>query len=449
MIRVLTLAACLLAAVSASLVWAFPFGQISGNRLVIGKGTFPRRQAVSIATDVPLRWIVAFPPQGLAAIDNDGTLWLYEIVRTALTVIARHGGVASPDAPLAVVRVDQDRSGLALVAPDGRLLLYSEGQLRAYDVGSRLSRLSGVVPVMFPGRQSHDVLAVAQDGAVVLIGGVAGGGPRVVSRLDVRALLDGRITVSDLDADGNPEAVVLSDPASRSGQSVLGDDLEASSLTVISLRSQTLEWRGRFMLPAPAVFETLVPVLAPVSLAPRMIGVLLSKSTPSHGASIVVLTWSDGRLMQLAEEGTGGQPQRWIHVIGSAEVSGSAIPDIIAVAGPHARGVVSAYRRSGATLIRVVSASGYSSHAVGSRNLDQAVIADFDGDGRPEVVLPRLSRDGLVGLQPEGAGFLERWSLELRSPVQSNLVAADVDGDGFLDLTVADRRALHVYLSSR
>jgi len=110
---------------------------------------------------------------------------------------------------------------------------------------------------------------------------------------------------------------------------------------------------------------------------------------------------------------------------------------------------VSAYRRSGTTLIRVVSASGYSSHAAGSRNLDQAVIADLDGDGRPEVVLPRLSRDGLVGLQPDGARFLERWSLELRSPVQSNLVAADVDGDGFLDLAVADRRALHVYLSSR
>src|SRR5262245_25407866 len=448
MIRELAVAGCLLAAVSASLVWAFPPGDASANRLALGKGTFPRRQAVSIATDVPLRWIVAFPPQGLAAIDSDGTLWLYEIVRTALTVIARHGGVASPDAPLAVVRVDHERSGLALVAPDGRLLVYSEGQLRAYDVGSRLSRLAGVVPVMFPGRQFHDVLAVAQDGAVVLIGGVAGGGPRVVSRVDVRALLDARIAVSDLDGDGNPEAVVLSDPVSRGGQSVLGDDLEASSVTVIGLRSHAVEWRGRFMPPPPAGFETLVPVLAPLSLTPRMIGVLLTKSTPSHGALVVALTWSDGRLTQIAEE-SSGQPQRWIHVIGSADVSGSGVPDIIAVAGPHGRGVVSAYRRSGATLIRAASASGYSSHVVGSRNLDQAVIADLDGDGRPEVVLPRLSRDGLVGLQPEGARFLERWSLELRSPVQSNLGVADVDGDGLRDLAVADRRALHVYLSSR
>src|SRR5262249_25025900 len=133
MIRVLAVAGCLLAAVSASLVWAVPPADASANPLAIGKGAVPRRQAVSRATEGPVRWIAAFPPQGLAAIDSDGTLWLFEIVRTALTVSARHGGVASPDAPLAVVRVDHNRSGLALVAPDGRLLLYSEGQLRAYD----------------------------------------------------------------------------------------------------------------------------------------------------------------------------------------------------------------------------------------------------------------------------------------------------------------------------
>jgi hypothetical protein len=448
MLRVLAVAGCLLAAVSSALGWALPYGDWSGNRVATGKGTFPRRQALSIATDVPLRWLVAFPPQGLAAIDGDGTLWLFEIVRATLTVSARYGTVASPDAPLAAVRIDHDRSGIAVVAPDGRLLVWSDGALRTHDVGSRLSRLTCVVPVMFPGRQSHDLLAVAQDGAVVLIGGLAAG-PRVVARLDVRALLDGRITLADLDGDGNPEAVVLSDPVGRGSHGILGDDLEAASVTVVGLRSHALELRGRFMLAPPAVFETLVPVLAPLSITPRLTGVLLTRNTPGQHAALVALTWSDGRLAPLAEEGATAQNQRWIHVIGSAEVSGGGIPDVIAVAGPHERGVVSAYRRAGATFVRVVSASGYSSHAMGSRNLEQAVIADFDGDGRPEVVLPRLSRDALVGLQPEGTRFLERWSLELRSPVQSNLVAADVDGDGFLDLAVADRRALHLYLSSR
>ena len=40
------------------------------------------------------------------------------------------------------------------------------GVLRAYDVGSPLSRRTAVVPVTMPGRQSQDLLAIAEDGAV-------------------------------------------------------------------------------------------------------------------------------------------------------------------------------------------------------------------------------------------------------------------------------------------
>src|SRR5262249_7593049 len=158
-------------------------------------------------------------------------------------------------------------------------------------------------------------------------------------------------------------------------------------------RSHALEARGRFMLSPPAVFETLVPVLAPLSIAPRITGVLLTRYLPGQSAGLVALTWNDGRLVPAAGGGSSAQHQRWIHVIGSAEVSGGGNPEVIAVAGPHARGVVSAYRKTGTTFVRVASASGYSSHVMGSRNLEQAVIADFDGDGKPEVVLPRLSRD--------------------------------------------------------
>jgi len=43
----------------------------------------------------------------------------------------------------------------------------------------------------------------------------------------------------------------------------------------------------------------------------------------------------------------------------------------------------------------------------------------------------------------------ERWALQLAGPVQSNLLVEDLDGDGLLDLVVADRRGLHVFLSVR
>jgi hypothetical protein len=55
----------------------------------------------------------------------------------------------------------------------------------------------------------------------------------------------------------------------------------------------------------------------------------------------------------------------------------------------------------------------------------------------------------LAGLELAGDRFVERWAVDLKSPVSSNLVAGDLDGDGLLDLAVADHRAVHVLLSAR
>ena len=155
-----------------------------------------------------------WPP--LAAVDRDGALVIFEIAASGLRVAARYGGVASPDGPPLVVRLDHAQTGVVLVAPDGRLLVWSDdGALRGYDVGGPLSSATVPTPITFEDRVSHDLLAVAQDGAVVLIGGLAAGGPRAVARLDARALRDARITVADLDGDGAIEAVVLSDVTDR------------------------------------------------------------------------------------------------------------------------------------------------------------------------------------------------------------------------------------------
>ncbi len=446
--RFVATAGFVLAMVSQAAAWPLSFGDASGNRVAAGKGTFPRWQALSIATDAPLRWIVAFPPRRLAAVDRAGAFWIFEITPAGLRVAARYGDAASPEGAPAVVRLDQDRAGVALVAPDGRLLIWSEGVLRAYEVGSPLSRLTFPMPAALGGKQSHDLLAVAQDGAVVMIGGLAAGGPRVVARLDVHALPDARITLGDLDGDGTPEAVVLSDPTDRYAHGVLGDRLEAASLTVIGLRSYALDLRGRFTLPPPAVFEDLVPILAPIDASAKP-AVLLARSAPGEGGAVVALGWRDGALIPVAEGPGFGQSHRWTHLIGAADVSGDHAPEIIAVATPHLGGALTVFRRVGASLSRVARAAGYSSHAIGSRNLDQALIADLDGDGITEVVVPRQSRDALAGLQLLGDHLVERWSVDLRSGIQSNLAATDLDGDGLLDLAVADRRALRVFLSVR
>ena len=445
--RLLASALVILTLAASAQAWPLSYGGPSANRVAAGKGTFPRLLVISAVGEAPFRWVVSLPPGRLASIDANGTLWIFEVGQTELQVLGRYGEVASPDGPPVAVALGQGRGGVVAVSPAGRLLVWSEGVLRTFDVGGALSRLTSPVPVTLDGKSWDDLLAVAADGALVLIGGLPSG-PRVVSRVDAQALLDSRITLGSLDGSSALQAVVLSDATERYPHGVLGDKLEASALTVIAVESNALTIKFRYVVRAPAVLEDLIAIMAPIGEGRRP-AVVVVKSAPRLGSSILVLGWREGRLEVIAEGPVFGQSNRWVHVIGAADLSGDGIPELIAVNTPHLAGVLVAYERRAASLVPSAKALGYASHAAGSRNQDQAVIADMSGKGRLEVILPRQGRDVLAALEMVGGRWEERWALQLTGPVQSNLVVEDIDGDGLLDLVVADRRGLHVFLSVR
>jgi hypothetical protein len=216
-------------------------------------------------------------------------------------------------------------------------------------------------------------------------------------------------------------------------------------VTVLDLPTHGLALKARLALSPPAVFEDRVPVLGALDGSARA-GIVLTRASPERGAAVVVLGWRDPGLAVLAEGPAG---QRWVHVLAVGDLSGGAAPEVAAVRSPHQGGILSAFARRGGQLVAVANAAGYSTHVAGSRNQDQGLLADFDGNGRLEAVVPRQGHQAVVGLEVAGHRFVERWSAELRSPMLSNLVAADLDRDGLLDLALADRGALHVYLSVR
>ena len=423
------------------------FGAAGANRVISGRGSFPRLVVLSLAGDVPFRWVVSLPPKRLAAIDAGGTLWIFGVTPTELQVLERYGEVASAEAPPAVAALGEGRKAVLAVSSEGRLLVWSEGVLRAFDVGSPLSRFTFPVPVNLGGKSWDDLLAVAADGAVLLIGGLPSA-PRVVSRADAQALPDARITVGSVDGTTPVQAVVLSEGTDRYRHGVLGDKVEATSVTVIDVAANALAVRSRYVVKPPAVIEDLIAMLAPIGEGTRA-ALVMVKSVARQGSSVLVLGWREGALDVLAEGPALGQSNRWVHVIAAADVTGDRVPALIAVNAPHVAGVLVAYERRAASLVPVAKALGYASHALGSRNEDQAVLADLSGTGRPEVILPRQSRDVLAGLELSNGRWEEQWALQLASPLQSNLLVDDVDGDGLLDLVVADRRALHLFLSVR
>jgi hypothetical protein len=266
--------------------------------------------------------------------------------------------------------------------------------------------------------------------------------------VDVQALPDARITVGSIDGTTPVQAVVLSEGTGRYRHGALGDKLEASSLTVIDVAANALAVRVRYVVKPPAVIEDLIPMIAPIGEGTRA-ALVMVKSTVRQGSSVLVLGWREGGLDTLAEGPAVGQSNRWVHVIGAADVTGDRVPELIAVNTPHIAGVLVAYERRTASLVPVAKALGYASHALGSRNEDQAVLADLSGKGRLEVILPRQSRDVLAALALSNGRWEEQWALQLAGPVQSNLLVDDLDGDALLDLVVADRRALNVFLSVR
>src|SRR5262245_21611831 len=100
-----TLGLALVAGTSAR-AWSLAVGDPSGNRFAPGKGSFPRWHGIAVATETPLRWLVALPPGQIGAVDQDGTLWVFAVTPTAITVLGRYGELAGPDSPPIAVGLD-------------------------------------------------------------------------------------------------------------------------------------------------------------------------------------------------------------------------------------------------------------------------------------------------------------------------------------------------------
>jgi hypothetical protein len=93
----------------------------------------------------------------------------------------------------------------------------------------------------------------------------------------------------------------------------------------------------------------------------------------------------------------------------------------------------------------VATTEGYSSHQLGSANLDMALLADADGDGRLDVVVPTQAMDQIAFLARTDTGFAELGRLDLGGRLLTNLAATSGE-DGRLVLAAGtDEGTLRVF----
>ena len=374
---------------SGELFLGYTGQRADGNRLVSGAGAVPSAQWIDLPLEGTPVWVAAVPAK-------EGSLWVavFEDGRTQ----AYHVFAA-------------DRVEPAEVFPDAMPagmppLLYAVADQPALAVppSETASTLSPAVILTHTMRLAY----LEANGDLVVEDGYH------EWKEAVNALPDARLLMDEQD-----RILVLGDATDRYPHGALGDTLEAGSIKLVRtdpvpqvLRSITID--------SPAVVEGVAPLWTDLD-GDGTREILVTVSDDQQGARLVVYAESGE---QLAAGPAIGQGSRWRHLIAAGPFGPEGEMELVDVLTPHLEPVVEFFRMEGNELKRVAQLEGYTSHVLGSRNLDQAAGGDFDGDGRREVLLMTPDRTELAAVQHTAAGAKMIWSVPAGGKITTNLGTA-------------------------
>jgi hypothetical protein len=218
-------------------------------------------------------------------------------------------------------------------------------------------------------------------------------------------------------------AAWLTEPTDRYSHGILGDAIEAGGLGVELPDGTIAEMR----LDADHVFEDRRARIVDLD-GDGADALLVVRTHLQLGAALPLYDVVDGRVRQRAVAEPIGQPYRWLNPVGVADFDGDGRTEIAAVVTPHLAGTLTIYRQSEGALVSVSAIDGYSNHAIGSREQGLAAIADFNGDGVDDIILPTLGYRRVVvvsfaGGAPQTLGWIDH-----PAPVTTNIVVGLVSG---------------------
>ena len=387
-----------------STYFAFTYQRPDGNRLVHGRGALPTVRPVDIALDGQPVWLVATRMAAgsvWVAILADGRAQAFHVTGERVNPIAVTPSRLSPGTPPLLQVSDGVPSLIAFPS----------------DLESSLTHPAVLAP-------SGEQLALFETGGDLVIWDGS-----EVARATVNGLVDARMLVDTpmlVDAptlvdtptlvDKFARLLLLTDATTRYNHGVLGDGLEATGITLVET-SPTPRITQKVVLAAPRVFEGIAPIWADLTGDGER-EIIVTLSDAEQGAQIVVY---DEAGQQLAAGVAIGRGYRWRHQLAVAPFGPNHELELAVVRTPHIGGTVEFYRLVEDRLEIVAQMPGYTSHVIGSRNLDMAVAGDLDGDGRTELLLPDQARTGLGAIQHTAGGARTIWTLLVGGIVSTNL----------------------------
>jgi hypothetical protein len=389
------------------LTFFYTYTQASGNRFIEGRGSFPNVPGYDVKLGTSPAWVVG------GYIDGDFPRWhirdaigsMFQVVRpvdSKVPGVLQSDTTSTPATALPVLAVAQGVSG----------------NLKSQDNPTSVTH-----PV--PLRDGSIFLQVTYNGDVAIWRNDI-----ELARLPLNALRDARPVINK---DGLV-ALYIGASNQRYVHGILGDNFEGVSLVVLALTDTQFGIRARVDLQGEDVFEGMSPFWADIN-GDGSEDLVTTVSNSTGGSKIRVYLFNGTEFTGEVNGPDAGQGSRWRHQLAWGAFGPEGENELVAVLTPEVNGTVEFYRYNAEaqSLDIVVQQSGYSSHVIGTINLDMAVGGDFNGDGQPEIVLPSQDRTRIVGLQHTTEGVREMWSLPVNGTLITNLCAVATP-DGALSL---------------
>jgi len=215
------------------------------------------------------------------------------------------------------------------------------------------------------------------------------------------------------------------EPTSRYGHGVLGDAIEAGGIAARLTGGHIAVLR----LGLESVFEDRLPRLADLDGDGRD-EILAVRSYLDRGAALTAIAPKGDRLAIVAEAAPIGRANRWLNPVGVGDFDADGRLEAAVVITPHIGGTLTLYEWSGDKLTVEHEAFGFSNHAIGSRELTLAAVADMDGDGTPDIVLPDAARETLEAVTFKGGDMQTLFEVPIPGRLAGPVAATDLDGDG-------------------
>jgi hypothetical protein len=234
------------------------------------------------------------------------------------------------------------------------------------------------------------------------------------STLPSGALPDSRVAFSK----GDVARAWLADPTTRYRHGILGDMIEGGGLIIEGKDGH----RKILHLGDDAVFEDLEPRIVRLGGSDK---ILLVKSYLERGSALAIIDPVSATIV--AETPPIGHPQAWINPAGVADFDGDGATDIAVVRQPHVVGKLELWSWRDGQLHKTAEVADVANHFIGSHVLGMSAVADFDGDGRPDLAVPSLDRRSLrlIAFAPQPRDIAR---VKLDAPIVTNIATIHFRG---------------------